>query len=67
MLDAIKLLSAIDRWSLEIVKNYDYENKVFSLPYSEQTEAFSKILVEALEKFVPAKSVTIRDNDVDLG
>ena len=49
---------------IKYIKDYDYENKVFSLPYFEQPEALTRILVEALEKFVPAKTITIRANDV---
>ena len=45
-------------------KNYDYEAKVFSLPYSEQSEAFTNVLREGLEKFIPLKSITIRESDV---
>ena len=49
---------------IKFFKDYDYESTVFDLPYLKQTEAFTNIVIEGLEKFVPVKSITTRTFDV---
>ena len=49
---------------IKFFKDYDYETAVFDLPYTRQSEAFTDILLEGLEKFVPSKSIAITTKDV---
>ena len=49
---------------IKFFKDYDYETAVFDLPYTQQSEAFTNILLEGLEKFVPSKSIAITTKDV---
>ena len=48
---------------LKHIKEYNYQSTVFSKPVSEQAEALSNILIEARNKFIPTKEITIRPND----
>ena len=45
------------------IKNYDYDNIVFSQPIQRQAEIFNEILSNAFSQFVPCKIVNIRPND----
>ena len=55
----------VDETSLtKFIKDYDYESNIFTLPYHKQAEALSKLLQEALKKFVPVKSFTCRAIDM---
>ena len=45
------------------IKNYDYENEVFSQPIEEQAHIFTTILQNAFSRFIPTKKVLIRPND----
>ena len=49
------------------LRNYieanDFENTVFNLPIPNQTEMFTQILQDAFAKFVPSKTVHIRNMD----
>ena len=43
----------------------DYQSLVFSKPVSEQAEAYSKILIEAQNQFVPTRQIVVRPKDQD--
>ena len=45
------------------IRDFDFENTVFSLPIKEQAENFSSILQGAFQRFVPSKTVLIRPNE----
>ena len=45
------------------IKQFDFEQTVFSHPVSNQADVFSKILLNALDKFVPKKTICFRPND----
>ena len=47
----------------EYIKNVDFGNLVFSKPVKEQADEITKILQLAVEKFVPIKQITIKQND----
>ena len=49
---------------IQYINKFDYENHVFCLPFNQQAEAFTKILTDAIEKFVPTKKITIKPADV---
>ena len=48
---------------IKYISEYNYQSTVFSKPVSEQAEALSNILIEARNKFIPTKEITIRPND----
>ena len=48
---------------VEYIKNYDFENTVFCRPIKDQTDIYTKILKEGFLKFVPQKTVTLRNSD----
>ena len=48
---------------LQHIKNYDFENAVFSKPVTEQAEAMTNGLTNAFQKFVPSKTIVIRVSD----
>ena len=48
---------------IKYVKEYDYENTLFSNPVLDQCKIFTDILTQAFSKFVPTKTVTIRPFD----
>ena len=48
---------------INYIKEYDFQNKVFSLPAIQQTEMYTQILQEAFAKFVPSKTVLIRQTE----
>ena len=48
---------------INYIKSYDFENTVFNLPIPNQTEMFTQILQDAFAKFVPSKTVHIRNMD----
>ena len=45
------------------MKNYDFENILFSHPVLDQCKIFTNILTQGFSKFVPTKTVTIRPFD----
>ena len=45
------------------IKHFNFESTVFSLPVIAQTQAFTDVLTQALHKFIPCKTVTIRPNE----
>ena len=45
------------------MKNFDFENNLFSHPVLDQCEIFTDILKQGFSKFVPTKTVTIRPFD----
>ena len=45
------------------IKNYDYDNTVFSQPILRQADIFNEILINAFSQFIPCKIVTIKHND----
>ena len=45
------------------IKDFDFENIVFSQPINNQTEMYSEVLKQAFAKFVPIKTITIRPSD----
>ena len=48
---------------INFINTYDFETSVFNQPISNQAEALTEILNEALNKFVPVKKITIRPTD----
>ena len=48
---------------IQYLNQIDYESLVFSLPVCDQAEAYSHILIQAREKFVPTKTIVIRPCD----
>ena len=48
---------------IKCIKEFDFENIVFNLPVFNQTEMFTQILQDAFAKFVPSKTVFIRNTD----
>ena len=48
---------------IKFINNYEYEKKVFSKPVENQTELFTQILIEALDKFVPKREILIKPSD----
>ena len=48
---------------IKFIKEYDFENAVFSCPIIDQTEIFTKILKQGFDQFVPQKTITIRLTD----
>ena len=48
---------------IKFIKEYDFENSVFSHPAIEQADIFSDILKQAFAQFIPTKSVVIRPTD----
>ena len=42
------------------IKEYDFQNKIFSKNVYEQTEAYTKVLIEAFQMFVPNRKVVIK-------
>ena len=47
----------------QYIKEYDFENLVFSSPVLKQTELYTNVLIDAFSKFVPSKNVIIRPFD----
>ena len=48
---------------IKYIKEFDFESKVFNLSPVNQTEIYTQILQDAFEKFVPSKTVFIRNTD----
>ena len=48
---------------INYIKNFDFDNVVFSQPIIKQAGIFTNILQDAFAKFVPIKTVFIRPND----
>ena len=48
---------------IKFIKEYDFENSVFSRPATKQADIFSDILKQAFAQFIPSKSVVIRPTD----
>ena len=48
---------------IKYIKEYDFQNTVFSRPTVDQTEIYTQILQDAFAKFVPCKTVLIRPSD----
>ena len=48
---------------MRYIKEYNFENSVFSRPFIEQADIFSNILKQAFAQFIPSKSVVIRPTD----
>ena len=48
---------------IEYLNHINYESLVFSLPVSQQAEAYANILIGAREQFLPTKQITIRPCD----
>lgn len=42
------------------IKEFDFNNKIFSLNVNQQTEAYSRVLIEAFSQFVPSRTVAIK-------
>ena len=47
----------------QYIKEYDFDNLVFSSPVLEQTELYTNMLIDSFSKFVPCKNVIIRPLD----
>ena len=48
---------------INYIKNNDFDNLVFSRPYTEQAGVFTDILIDARSKSVPSKTICIRPTD----
>ena len=48
---------------INYIKEYDFDNSVFSHPIIDQADVFSDILKQAFAQFVPSKTVVIRPTD----
>ena len=48
---------------INYIKQYDFENVVFSCPVTDQTEMYTNILKQGFDQFVPQKTITIRPTD----
>ena len=48
---------------IHYIKNFDFDNAVFGRPIPDQAEAYSVILKQSFEQFIPVKTITIRPND----
>ena len=48
---------------IKFIKEYDFENAVFSSPLLDQADKFTNVLKQAFAQFVPTKTVTIRPAD----
>ena len=51
---------------IQHIKKYDFDNVVFGRPIPEQAEAYTKVLKQSFEQFLPIKTITIRPNDAPL-
>ena len=54
---------ADEKGLINFIKNFDFQNSVYSLPIIEQAEKFSLILQDAFALFVPCKTVMIRPKE----
>ena len=48
---------------IKFIKDFDFENVVFSQPINKQTDIYSEILKQGFTQFVPVKTITIRPSD----
>ena len=48
---------------IKFIKDFDFENVVFSKPVHMQTDVYSEILKQGFAQFVPVKTITIRPSD----
>ena len=48
---------------IQHIKDFDFENIVFSQPVDRQTDIYSELLKQAFAKFVPVKTITVRPSD----
>ena len=48
---------------IKYIKNYDFENKVFSHPITDQTDIYTEVLKEGFNQFIPVKTIIIRPQD----
>jgi len=48
---------------VQYIKTFDFQQHVFTKEILQQTEAFSNVLIEAFEKFVPKRTVLIKPQD----
>ena len=48
---------------INYIKNFDFENTVFSHPSIDQTDIYTDVLQKAFAQFVPVKTITIRPMD----
>ena len=55
--------NADEKGLLKYLSDFNFDSEVMSKPVEEQAEIFSKILIEAREKFIPTKQITIRPQD----
>ena len=47
----------------QFIKNFNFEDNVFCDPIESQAEIFTQILSDALDRFVPKKTITLRETD----
>ena len=48
---------------IKFIKDFDFENTVFSHPITDQTDIYTEILKKAFDQFIPVKTITIRPAD----
>ena len=48
---------------IQYIKEYDFQNNVFCHPVIQQAELYTNVLSDAFSKFVPSKTVTLRQTD----
>ena len=48
---------------VDFIKNFDFENLVFTKPVTDQANILSNFLSQSVAKFVPTKKVTIKESD----
>ena len=48
---------------VNFIKDFDFENIVFSLPVEQQANKFTEVLLDAQNKFIPSKTVTFKLKD----
>ena len=48
----------------KFIKEYDFENQVFSLPIHDQADRYSQILMSCFDQFVPKKTVFLKPHSI---
>ena len=50
--------------AVNFIKSFNFDTNVFNNPLSEQAQAFTEVLKQALNKFVPTKTVCLKPNSI---
>ena len=48
---------------LTFIKEHNFENNVFNHPVEIQAELFTNVMIEAMDKFIPKRTITLRASD----